>query len=79
MCCAQGEPGDTTLLDLLPFLEMVVKTHAPDTRQIVKSYDGTDLVPEFKSRMQQLREQKAMAAQASSGASRAPRFSLGNR
>ncbi len=28
------EPGDTTLLDLLPFLEAVVRTNVPDVRAV---------------------------------------------
>merc|ERR1712066_916392 len=43
----EGEPCDKLLLDLLPFLEMVVTNDAPDTRQIVKSYDGKNLILEF--------------------------------
>ena len=35
------EPDDTKLLDLLPFLEAVVRTNVPDVRAVIKSYEGT--------------------------------------
>jgi mitochondrial import inner membrane translocase subunit TIM50 len=62
----EGE-ADTTLLDLLPFLEMIVRTNAPDTRVIVKSYDGKDLVDEFKERMRALKQQKQQQQQGRGG------------
>ena len=54
------EPGDTTLLDLLPFLEAVVRTNVPDVREVVASYDGEeDVTAAFRARMQQLQAQQA--------------------
>lgn len=54
------EPNDTTLLDLLPFLEAVVRTNVPDVRKVVASYDGeADVTAAFRARMQQLQAQQA--------------------
>lgn len=60
----QGQPGDTTLLDLIPFLEMIRKTNAPDTRAIVRSYEGKDFIDEFRERVRSLSEQKRQQAAA---------------
>ena len=58
------EPGDTTLLDLLPFLEAVVRTNVPDVRKVVASYDGEeDVTAAFRARMQQLQAQQAQQKQ----------------
>ena len=51
---------------------MIVRTNAPDTRAIVKSYDGKDLVEEFKERMKVLQQQK----QQQQGSARGPRYSF---
>ena len=42
------EADDTKLLDLLPFLEAVVRTAVPDVRAVVKSYEGQDIPTAFK-------------------------------
>lgn len=58
------DPKDTTLLDLMPFLEAVVRTQVPDVRDVVKSYDGTDIPTAFRERMsrvQQAQRQKQTA------------------
>ncbi|KAF5193611.1 Mitochondrial import inner membrane translocase subunit tim50 [Thalictrum thalictroides] len=43
------EEGDTTLIDLLPFLEFVARQGSvcPDLRQILQSYKGADISTEF--------------------------------
>ncbi|KAK9839681.1 hypothetical protein WJX81_005792 [Elliptochloris bilobata] len=54
------EADDTTLLDLLPFLEAVVRTNVPDVRKVVASYEGEeDVTAAFRTRMQQLQAQQA--------------------
>ncbi|WIA36953.1 hypothetical protein OEZ86_008193 [Tetradesmus obliquus] len=51
--------GDTTLLDLIPFLQMVQEVHVDDVRDVVRSYDGEeDVAAAFKRRMAQLAHQK---------------------
>eukprot|EP00878_Enallax_costatus_P002564 GHUV01002746.1.p1 GENE.GHUV01002746.1~~GHUV01002746.1.p1 ORF type:complete len:384 (+),score=76.30 GHUV01002746.1:351-1502(+) len=48
-------PNDTTLLDLIPFLQMVQEVHVQDVRDVVRSYDGDeDVAAAFKQRMAQL-------------------------
>ena len=42
------EADDTKLLDLMPFLEAVVRTQVPDVRQVVASYEGQDIPIAFK-------------------------------
>ncbi len=42
------ESDDTQLLDLLPFLEAVVRTHVSDVRDVVKSYEGKDIAAAFR-------------------------------
>jgi hypothetical protein len=42
------EADDTKLLDLLPFLEAVVRTAVPDVRAVVRSYEGQDIPTAFK-------------------------------
>jgi TFIIF-interacting CTD phosphatase-like protein len=41
---------DTTLLDLVPLLELVWKQDVPDTRVVCRSYAGKDVVSEFRRR-----------------------------
>lgn len=50
------EKEDTTLLDLLPFLEAIVRTNVPDVRSVVKSYDGQDIPRAFRERMEKIRD-----------------------
>ena len=52
-CAVQLDPWkleaeDTKLLDLLPFLEAVVRTQVPDVRAVVASYSGQDIPTAFK-------------------------------
>lgn len=42
------EADDTKLLDLMPFLEAVVRTQVPDVRKVVASYEGQDIPTAFK-------------------------------
>lgn len=42
------EADDTKLLDLLPFLEAVVRTAVPDVRVVVRSYEGQDIPTAFR-------------------------------
>ena len=44
------EADDTTLLDLMPFLEMIVRSQLPDVRVVVDSYKGKDIPSEFRAR-----------------------------
>ncbi|KAH6764426.1 Haloacid dehalogenase-like hydrolase superfamily protein [Perilla frutescens var. hirtella] len=43
----QGEPDDTALLDLIPFLEYVAKNRPADIRTVLSSYQGGDVAKEF--------------------------------
>jgi mitochondrial import inner membrane translocase subunit TIM50 len=53
-----NEINDTTLLDLLPFLEAVVRTHVPDVRDVVRSYEGQHIPTAFRERMARVQEAK---------------------
>ena len=47
------------LLDLLPFLEAVVRTQVPDLRDVVRSYDGTPDIPAaFRERMKAVQDKQ---------------------
>lgn len=52
------EADDTKLLDLMPFLEAVVRTQVPDVRKVVASYEGQDIPTAFKERMARMQERK---------------------
>lgn len=54
-----SEKEDTTLLDLLPFLEAIVRTNVPDVRDVVRSYDGQDIPTAFRERMSKVQEAKS--------------------
>ena len=56
------EGGDTTLLDLMPFLELVFRTNVPDVREVVRSYEGQDIPAAFRERMRAVQEQKRQKA-----------------
>eukprot|EP01023_Acetabularia_acetabulum_P060679 TRINITY_DN7296_c0_g1_i1.p1 TRINITY_DN7296_c0_g1~~TRINITY_DN7296_c0_g1_i1.p1 ORF type:complete len:253 (-),score=42.27 TRINITY_DN7296_c0_g1_i1:165-923(-) len=51
------ESGDTVLLDLIPFFEMVAQTNVPDLRDIVKSYEGQDIPTAYKQRLKQVQQE----------------------
>ena len=44
------ESDDTTLLDLIPVLEYVTRHHPQDLREFLASYQGEDVVTEFRKR-----------------------------
>lgn len=46
------DPSDTTLLDLVPMLQLIVLRQVPDTRTVCASYQGKDVVTTFRERMQ---------------------------
>lgn len=54
-----NEKEDTTLLDMLPFLEAIVRTNVPDVRAVVKSYEGQDIPTAFKQRMSKVSSVKS--------------------
>ena len=58
-----NDTNDTTLLDLLPFLEAVVRTQVPDVRAVVQSYEGEDVPTAFRQRMEKVQEAKAKRQQ----------------
>lgn len=58
---------DTTLLDLLPFLEAVVRTNVPDVRDVVRSYEGQNIPTAFRERMARVQEAKIKRQQAGRG------------
>lgn len=59
----RGDPKDTTLIDLIPFLEYLSALGYEDTREVLKSFKGTDIPVEF-ARRQKLLRQKFEADQA---------------
>jgi len=42
------EEGDTTLLDLIPFLEAVCSARQMDVREIISTYKGQDIPTAFR-------------------------------
>ncbi|KAF5195910.1 mitochondrial import inner membrane translocase subunit TIM50-like [Thalictrum thalictroides] len=63
--CAQIKPwkleeDDTTLVDLLPFLEFVARQGpaSPDMRQVLASFKGCDIATEFAKRQREMQEKK---------------------
>lgn len=56
------DSSDRTLLDILPLLEILSKQDVLDVRVVCKSYKGTDVVQEFRSRMEAAATQAAKAA-----------------
>lgn len=61
------ESGDTQLVDLIPFLEMVVRAGVPDVRDVVRSYKGQDIPTAFRERMKRIQEEQARKQQAQRG------------
>ncbi len=50
----KGDPQDTGLLDLLPFLQYMATHRIRDVRDVVRSYDGVESVPAaFRQRLQE--------------------------
>ena len=62
--------SDTVLLDLMPFLEAVVRQQAPDVRVVISSYDGKDIPSTFRQRTQEL--QMRMRERSASSSSSQP-------
>ncbi|KAL9116015.1 MAG: hypothetical protein Q9227_000383 [Pyrenula ochraceoflavens] len=52
----KGDPKDQTLIALLPFLEYVAMMGFEDSREVLKSFQGTYIPEEFHRREQALRE-----------------------
>lgn len=52
------DEGDTVLLDLLPFIELIVKTNVADVRAVMKSYEGQDIPTAFRARMEELAQRR---------------------
>lgn len=53
----RNDTRDTTLLDLIPFLQLIATRGVSDVRDVVKSYDGESDIPKaFKVRMQHAAE-----------------------
>jgi mitochondrial import inner membrane translocase subunit TIM50 len=57
------DPSDRTLLDILPLLEILSKQDVLDVRVVCQSYKGTDVVQEFRSRLEAAASKAAQAAQ----------------
>ena len=54
--------SDTALLDLLPFLEAIFRADVPDTRAVVRAYDGCeDVGSAFRERMKEYFPEEADA------------------
>ena len=50
----KGQPGDTGLIDLIPFLQFLAMRRVKDVRDVVKSYDGVEDIPAaFRARLQE--------------------------
>jgi hypothetical protein len=46
------------LLDLLPFIELIVKTNVADVRDVMRSYEGQDIPSAFRKRMEELAQRR---------------------
>ncbi|KAJ9662865.1 mitochondrial inner membrane protein required for protein import [Neophaeococcomyces mojaviensis] len=51
-----GNPNDTTLIDLIPFLEYVANMGFDDAREVLKSFEGKYIPAEFDRRQKLIRE-----------------------
>lgn len=51
-----GDPKDTTLIDLIPFLENLANLGYQDFREVLKSFEGKDIPVEFDRRQKLLRQ-----------------------
>jgi TFIIF-interacting CTD phosphatase-like protein len=69
---AADAPQDTTLLDIVPLLELIWKQDVPDSRIVCRSYSGKDVVSEFRRRAS-----AEAVPKASSPTSRSPRLRFG--
>lgn len=64
------DPTDTTLLDILPLLEILSKQDVLDVRVVCQSYKDTDVVQEFRNRMEAAAAQVSIAKTAQPSRSR---------
>ncbi|KAI4212900.1 MAG: hypothetical protein LQ351_004425 [Letrouitia transgressa] len=47
-----GDPQDNELVSMIPFFEYIAAMGFPDTREVIKSFDGTHIPSEFSNREQ---------------------------
>lgn len=52
----KGDSKDTTLVDMIPFLEYLATMGFDDARVVLKSFEGTHIPSEFSKRMKLIRE-----------------------
>ena len=71
----KGDPQDQTLVQFIPFLEYLATMGFEDTREVLKSFDGTFIPAEF-ARREKLLRAKFEADQAEKGKGR-PKKALG--
>lgn len=75
----KGDPQDKELVSYIPFLEFIATFDSRDTRQVIKSFEGTHIPTEFARRESKIRE-KLQQENADARAKRPRRFigSLGS-
>ena len=75
----KGDPQDKELVSYIPFLEFIATFDYRDTRQVIKSFEGTHIPSEFARRESKIRE-KLQQENAEAKAKRPRRFTdlLGN-
>lgn len=72
-----GDPKDTTLIDLIPFLEYTASVQSPDFREVLKSYQGHDIASEF-ARRENIKREKLRAQLAEKKKRTKSSFSFGS-
>ena len=72
----EGNPRDTTLVALIPFLEYLAVMGLEDTRAVLKSFEGKDIPTEFAKREKIMREK--FEAKVAAEQSKKPSISLGS-
>lgn len=72
-----GDPKDTTLIDLIPFLEYTASVSCPDFRDVLRSYHGQNIATEF-DRRENLKREKLREKLAEKKKRTKPSFSLGS-
>lgn len=72
-----GDPKDTTLIDLIPFLEYTASVQSPDFREVLRSYQGTNIATEF-DRRENVKREKLRAQLAEKKKRTKSSFSLGS-
>ena len=55
----KNDSDDTTLADLTPLLEAIVRNQVSDVRDVARSYKGQDVAKEYKARTRKMAEQRA--------------------